>query len=293
MPDLIQTPADPAAPAAIPPPAVPSGGVDTSSPAFVEAVNEAVQVALKNHDDRVVAAVKGDKTKLQEKLAAESEARKTVEDKLAELELAASAAAADTTPDKLKIEVESRVAREREILGQQRALVDEEKDKRIAELEEENAKSIERESETWFMAQLSAATTGDGWRSGAAKRLYAELKPYMVRAETPAGDAIRFRDANGHDVPGSGPKGLMTIEQLLGLPPETQGKTIPDFDSSFYQQDHGNGSNTRKPEGSAAAFDYFLATDDQQTEFINTHTRAEVKAAQRESNARKRRRQAA
>jgi len=228
---------------------------DLTDPAVIAAIDAAVEARVaglrSNNQD-----LKTEKTAAADRVAAYAVFGTTEElaaqkARLAELEHAASAAAAETTPDKFQEELDRRMARERELLTEQRALVDKERDDRERELEERATKAEAAESKTWFLSKITAATGGEGWREGAAERIYVDLEPYMVRVDTPAGPDIRFR-VGDRDIPGSGPDRLMPLEQLLGLPAETQKTTIPKFDSTWYQADHGSGSGTRKPEAAGA-----------------------------------------
>lgn len=281
MPDLITAPpADPAVPPATPPPAAPE--VDTTAPAFIAAVGLATQQALTNHDNALIGKLKDEKKAKGDQVAAYTafgtpEEITTKHARLAELETAASAAAADTTPEKFTLEVERRMAIERTALEKQNALVEETRVADKAAMATKYSDLEALEMKTWAHAHIDRLLPAEGIKPGATKRIWEEIKDYAVRTATPAGDEMRFK-LNEVNIPGAGADGLMDLGQLLDA--GTKPGILPDFDMDWYRIDFGAGSDTTRNDGAGGGADkpWHKMTGDEQTVYVDNHTKEEVQA---------------
>ncbi len=277
MPELITPPAGPAAPPAIPPPAAPE--VDTTTTEFQAAVTAATQTALATHDNKLIGDLKLEKKAKGDQVAAYAafgtpEELAAKQARLAELETEASAAAADTTPDKFLAEVNRQLAIERAALEKQNALVEETRVADKAEMATKYADLEALELETWAHAHIDRLLPKEGIKPGATKRIWHEIKDYAVRTQTPAGDEMRFK-LNEVNIPGSAADNLMDLGQLLDA--GTKAGILPDFDMNWYRIDFGKGSDTRRNDGASGGSDkpWHKMTGDEQTAYVDSHTREE------------------
>lgn len=168
--------------------------------------------------------------------------------KLEELETAAKAKEIGAEPDKFSQAVEAAAQAKYQAREQELSAVTAKAQERINELETANRQLEEAAHRAFVKYEIARACVPKDARiihDGAHEQLVSILSPLTVRKEIPGmSEPIAQFKKGGALIPGGGPEGYMTMNELLAL--MRQGKD-PIPDAAYYFVSQGQGSGTTPP----------------------------------------------